>query len=411
MDLVFVYGDRVALDREGRIYIGTSFSQKVFDRYLEHFDHLILMMRRAGVNPDDRETLSGMNRIEDPRIRAVFMPDTTASLKNFADPGVRIRIRKILEEYICPERAVILRTHSYYSYVAAGICVRKKIPYLAEAVGCPWDALFHHSLKGRLLAPFAAAQMRFCMRHASYAMYVTRDFLQKRYPAGGISVSVSDAELLPLDREVLEKRKERIRALETEPSRRLRIGTAGDVQVAYKGQRFVLQALAGLKRKGICSFEYRLAGGGDRKGLESLAVRLGIEDMVVFEGLMPHEKIYDWLDYLDLYIQPSQVEGLSRALLEAMSRGLPAFGSDVGGNPELLDPSCLHRCGDAGEIERQLEALTPERMLVLAEKSFCRAGDYEKDLLENRRRKFLARFAADLSSQQDRKIGRQGEKT
>lgn len=39
MDAIFVFGDRIAQDKNGRLYTGTSFSQEIFDRYLEHFDH------------------------------------------------------------------------------------------------------------------------------------------------------------------------------------------------------------------------------------------------------------------------------------------------------------------------------------------------------------------------------------
>jgi glycosyltransferase involved in cell wall biosynthesis len=161
----------------------------------------------------------------------------------------------------------------------------------------------------------------------------------------------------------------------------------------------VLRALAEPKSKGICSFEYHLAGDGDRAALEKLAERLGIRDLVVFEGVMPHDQIFAWLDSMDIYIQPSAVEGLSRALLEAMSRGLPAFASDAGGNPELLPPACLHRYGDVSRIVRQLESLTPDTMLDMAGASFEKAGKYEKDLLENRRRDFYARFAASLKGE------------
>lgn len=397
MDAIFVFGDKAAQDREGRLYTGTSFSQEIFDRYLEHFDHLTLLMRKANIDPEDQASLGRMNLLTDQRINIVFLPDTLDSVKNFADPRVRKIIREILEEQIGAGNAVILRMHSNYSYIAARICVKRGIPYLAEAVGCPWDSLTHHSIKGKLLAPSAVFQMRYCMRHAAYAIYVTSHFLQKRYPTKGKSASVSDVELLPQEEEVLNNRRAKILALKEEPSRRLRIGTSGSVQVAYKGQRFVFKALAGLKAKGTCRFEYHLAGGGDDRVLRKLAEDLGIEDLIVFEGMMPHEQIYRWLDEMDLYIQPSEQEGLSRALIEAMSRALPAFASDVGGNPELLDPACIHKCGDVNEIEKALAGLTPERMLELAERNYHHAGKYQKTRLQKKRRKVLAEFAEEAA--------------
>lgn len=398
MDAIFVFGDKAARDADGRLYTGTSFSQEIFDRYLEHFDHLTLLMRRADIDPVDRESLSRMNLLTDERIRIVFLPDTLDSARNFADPRVRRNIRAILEQQIGVGSAVILRMHSYYSYIAARICVKRGIPYLAEAVGCPWDSLTHHSIKGKLLAPSAVVQMRYCMRHAAYAIYVTRFFLQKRYPTKGKWASVSDVELLPQQELVLEKRRARILALKGESSERLRIGTSGSVQVAYKGQRFVFKALARLKAKGICRFEYHLAGGGDDKALRKLAADLEIEDLIVFEGMMPHDRIFKWLDELDLYIQPSEQEGLSRALIEAMSRALPAFASDVGGNPELLEPACIHKCGDVSAIEKALAGLTPERMLEQAERNYRHAEKYQKTRLEKKRRRVLAEYAAAAAS-------------
>lgn len=393
MDAVFVFSERAARDKEGRTYIGTSFSQEVFDRYLEHFDHLTIMMRRDERAFEDEAYLAGMNLLTDSRIRIVFLPDTVDSASHFVDLRIRRMIQKTLENEIGFGRAVILRMHSYYSYVAARICIRKGIPYLAEAVGCPWDSLTHHSLKGRILAPAAVLQMRYSMRHAAYAVYVTSAFLQKRYPSKGKCVSVSDVELLPSAGETLNNRIEKIRWLRREPDRRLKIGTAGSVQVAYKGQRFVFKALAELKKRGICRFEYHMAGGGDNSVLQSLAKRLDVDNLVFFDGMISHDRIYDWLDGLDLYIQPSEQEGLSRALIEAMSRGLPAFASDIGGNPELLDASCIHKCGNVREIQEELANLTPDRMLEMAERNFHEACKYEKKRLQTKRRKVLSAYA------------------
>ena len=87
MDMVFVYEDKIAQDAAGNIYTGSAFSQEVFDRYLQHFDHITLLMRKADVDPNDTETLGKMNRINTEKIDVVLLPNTTASLKAYLDPG------------------------------------------------------------------------------------------------------------------------------------------------------------------------------------------------------------------------------------------------------------------------------------------------------------------------------------
>ena len=39
---------------------------------------------------------------------------------------------------------------------------------------------------------------------------------------------------------------------------------------------------------------------------------------------------------LDIFVLPSQAEGISNTILEAMATGLPVIATNVGGNPELV---------------------------------------------------------------------------
>ncbi len=389
MDLVFVYEDKFAQDAQGNIYAGSAFSQAVFDRYLEHFDRVILLMRRSPVSPDDTEALSRMNRLDGDRISVVWLPDLTASLRSFFSLRLRRQLRNIIRENITPDRAVIIRVPSLSGRIAAGYCKKMGKPYLAEAVGCPWDSLWNHSLRGKLLAAKSWLQMRFCMKHASHAVYVTDEFLQRRYPTRGKSAPISDVELRPADGAVLEKRLEKI----ARHDGRTVIGTAAAVNVAFKGQRFVIGALAALKAQGRTDFEYRLAGGGDSSRLRALAQKRGVSDQVVFEGSLPHDRMFDWLDGLDLYIQPSTVEAMPRALIEAMSRGLPVLASEVGGIPELLGGSAIFPAKDTAAIADMLAALGKDSMSAMARANFARAADFEKAKLEKRRFDFYREFA------------------
>src|SRR5690606_15570335 len=114
------------------------------------------------------------------------------------------------------------------------------------------------------------------------------------------------------------------------------IGTTAAIDVKHKGQQYVIEALGELKKNGYTKFEYHLVGGGDPAYLKSIAKRHNIEENIHFLGTLPHNKVFEWLDNIDIYVQPSRQEGLPRALIEAMSRGLPAFGANTAGIPELL---------------------------------------------------------------------------
>ncbi len=77
-----------------------------------------------------------------------------------------------------------------------------------------------------------------------------------------------------------------------------------------------------------------IGDGPNRCELHELTQSLRIEESVSFEGMV--NNVGSFLDQADLFILPSRSEGMSNALLEAMSYGLPCVATSVGGNGELL---------------------------------------------------------------------------
>jgi glycosyltransferase involved in cell wall biosynthesis len=96
------------------------------------------------------------------------------------------------------------------------------------------------------------------------------------------------------------------------------------------------------------------------------------------------------LDTADLFVHPSRTEGLPRALIEAMARGLPCIGSNVGGIPELLSPAEQVPAGDANALEAKLcEVLgDPQRLVRLSRENLAKAREYHADALRPRRQAF-----------------------
>jgi glycosyltransferase involved in cell wall biosynthesis len=159
-----------------------------------------------------------------------------------------------------------------------------------------------------------------------------------------------------------ERLEKRIASLGGVGNRTVVVGFIGAFEVPYKGADILLRALAVCRRQGL-NVVAHLAGTGKLLGqYQSLAKKLGIAEHVRFFGqLGAGGPIFQFLDAVDLFVIPSLAEGLPRSLIEAMARGCPCIGSNVGGIPELLDTADLVEPGNvealANRIRQKLASL------------------------------------------------------
>lgn len=101
-----------------------------------------------------------------------------------------------------------------------------------------------------------------------------------------------------------------------------------------KGLEYLIEATMVLARSMTRPFKVVLAGDGPmRRELKQLAERLGVSDKVVFLGFQ--EDIGSLLAVCDLVALPTEREGLSIALLEAMAAGKPVVTTIIGSNVEV----------------------------------------------------------------------------
>ena len=91
---------------------------------------------------------------------------------------------------------------------------------------------------------------------------------------------------------------------------------------------------------------------------------------------------------MDLYIQPSRQEGLPRAVIEAMSRALPVFGSKTAGIPELLLNECVFDNCSVKQIMYLMSKIDNNQMIHYAKRNFSEAMKYQKSILDARRYNF-----------------------
>ena len=168
----------------------------------------------------------------------------------------------------------------------------------------------------------------------------------------------------------------------------------------YKGQQYIIEAIAKLKKEGWNNFEYQIVGNGNQDFLKSKIRKYGVDREIKLIGGLPHKKIFDWLDSIDIYVQPSRQEGLPRALIEAMSRGLPAFGARTGGIPELIGEEYLfsNTRHNIEQICQILKTYTPATMKVQAMLNYNKAKDYDEIILNKKRDNFYRKYFKDLDA-------------
>lgn len=79
----------------------------------------------------------------------------------------------------------------------------------------------------------------------------------------------------------------------------------------------------------------RLVGDGElRQETEALAGELGIAEKVQFLG--SQSNVYPYLQEADMFLLPSNYEGMPMTIIEAMGTGLPVVASRVGGVPDMI---------------------------------------------------------------------------
>lgn len=135
-----------------------------------------------------------------------------------------------------------------------------------------------------------------------------------------------------------------------------------------KNQEVIVRAIAKLNNPKI---HYFIAGKGDKSDyLQELAKQLGVN----LHLLGYRTDIVELLNTADLYAFPSYREGLSVALMEAMSAGLPCVVSKIRGNVDLIED------GKGGYL---CDPSSVDEFAVGIEKVNKNMGAYNKEVMRN----------------------------
>ncbi|MEM6395431.1 MAG: glycosyltransferase [Bacteroidota bacterium] len=390
MKCAFIY-DHTFFIINSKVYSSGAFTKDSWKRYLNHFDELIVV---GNVVHLPSHKYDRYNRVESEAVQFEYLP-SARNIKGYLQYTTG-RVKK-LQKLLNNVDAVVIRLPSEIGLFASRLADELGKPKLFELVGDVWGTYWSHgSIKGKLLAPLSYWKTRKTIESSKYTIYVTKQYLQSRYPTNGESIAASNVVINVYNKSEITKTR-----IETFNNniKKSRIALIGSSDVKFKGHDILLKAIAKLDNPD--NYEIHFVGPGKTGWLIELATSLGLNTKnLVFHGkIKAGTQVFSILDRADLYIHPSSWEGLPRTVIEAMSRGLPVLASNVGGIPELIDNEFLHPPRDYSKLASDIQQFYTKSYKERIKISYAnrdKAKGYAIDILEKRRIAFFEKFTSDI---------------
>ncbi|MGJ8638303.1 MAG: glycosyltransferase [Opitutaceae bacterium] len=294
----------------------------------------------------------------------VYYEPIALSRKWGYSPAMRRRLPLLLKE----ADAVIIHNHFQYAGWVGALSARR--------AGKPYVTFAHASLKRDSLSASNGLVKRLYLRLMEHgnltkanhiAFNAAEELEDSLYSENGIvlpnGISLADFEELP-DRGSY-------RAKHPKLADRTVFLTLGRIDIRQKAVDLIIEAFA-LFVKDHPDALLVLAGsseGEDLKIVKELIRERGIEDWVVFPGLVKGQDKLDLLRDADVFLMPSRYEGLSIALLEGMASSLPVVLSDRAG---LHTKVAAEGCGLI--VQPSVESILPALREMMDEKTRSACG-------------------------------------
>lgn len=366
---------------EENYYSTGGLGDYVTHRYSDIFGNIELICRSLKIEVIDEK----LTKITNPNVHINAIEGTNLFLS--------LKKLNIIRKCVKNSDGIIARLPSVIGLCSLYYAKKYNKPYLIEVVADTFGSYWYKSILGKIVALPLNYIVKKTIEKSEYTLYVTKDFLQKKYPNNKNTCGCSDVLIENQTKEVLLKRLDKI-----EKSDYLTLGTLGQIDISYKGHKYVIKAISNLKKRGI-KIKYKLAGSGNISYLKKIIKKENVEELVEFCGVISHEKVYSWIDSLDIYIQPSKTEGMPRAVIEAISRGCPTLVSSAGGMYELVESNYTFSTASVNQIQNLLIKLKKEDLKEMSIKNFNKGKEFEPTLLAEKREKFYKLFRSKLSEE------------
>lgn len=399
MRVMVALEDRFFKTADGNIYSNTISDYKFWSRYLQCFDEVVVLARVCEINKYDTNKLPANGK----GVHFINLP-YYVGMKQYLK--AYFKLNRTIRESLDQADAYILRIPGKIGTLLANHLRFCNRPYAVEVIGSSRDSLMNsgaNPIIRPLLSFLSNREQRILCQNAIASAYVSQQYLQKQYPPGCWStfystIDLQDSDILTdceLDNRLTKLKEAYCR------SRPFRICHIGTMDALYKAQDALIKAVAICVENGF-NIELILIGGGRHSSrFVEIANKFGVAGRTKFLGsLPPGKRIREQLDNADLFVLPSRTEGLPRALIEAMARGLPCIATDVGAIPELLSQTDIVPVANSERLALRIQTALQdfEQLKGMAKRNLRKAKDYSADILNARRIEFYNKVISETQS-------------
>ncbi len=369
MKAVFIH-DHIFQRYKNQHYSNGKLNYAKLAYYLNYFDCLDVVGRYKIVDCQPLESSRS-----DGECIEVTSVENLSTLKGFFQKN---KIYSKLLEKISEADFVIARLPSELGSMANRICLKLGKPILNEVVADPFECLWYRGdISAKLYSLLAKIKLRKVLKKSLWTTYVTKKYLQDRYPSLGRTIALSDVII-----------KDTEKAKELSDKRVYKIGVIANPTLKIKGVINLINAVRSSKLGLIIS----IVGGGKDSDYEKEISKLEFVEQVGY--LNSEEDMNDWFKTLDVYVQPSLTEGLPRSIIEAMSFGLPCLGSNVGGIPELLPSDMVFNPKNTDRLRELIDEVLLDSDLYIKHSNYClnKSKEYLFSTINLKKEKFYKDF-------------------
>ncbi len=130
-----------------------------------------------------------------------------------------------------------------------------------------------------------------------------------------------------------------------------------------KGHDIAMEALEMLLKRGV-NAQLRIGGRMDSLGLklQESARKKGMDDSMIFLGLLSHEQVREEMNRADCYLHCSRLEPFGKVLNEAMAMGLPLLSTACAGPKDIVtnEVGLLVPVNDSAEMAASMQQMMGE---------------------------------------------------